>query len=46
MQGYCLKCKAMREIRDAKSVTLNTGRPAIQGYCLVCGGKMSRIGKA
>ncbi len=46
MQGYCLKCKAMREIRDAKSATVKNGRPATQGSCPVCGGKMSRMGKA
>jgi hypothetical protein len=46
MQGYCLKCRATREIRDAKAVTLKNGQPATQGSCPVCGSKMSRIGKA
>ena len=46
MQGYCLKCKATREIRNAKAVTLKNGRPATQGSCPVCGAKMSRMGKA
>ncbi len=46
MQGYCLKCKATREMRDAKAVTLKNGRPATQGSFPVCGGKMSRMGKA
>jgi len=46
MQGYCLKCKTKREMNNAKSVTLKNGRPATQGMCPVCGGKMSRMGKA
>jgi hypothetical protein len=46
MQGYCLKCKAMREMRDPKTVTLKNGQPATQGSCPVCGAKMSRGGKA
>ena len=46
MEGYCLKCRTKREIKDAVSVTLKNGRPATQGTCPVCGTKMTRIGKA
>ena len=46
MQGYCLKCRASREISNAKQITLKNGRPATQGTCPVCGTKMFRIGKA
>ncbi len=46
MQGYCLKCKTKREMRDAKLVILKNGHPATQGSCPVCRAKMSRIGKA
>ena len=46
MQGYCVKCRAKREIKDARAVTLKNGRPATQGVCPVCGTKMFRIGKS
>ncbi len=46
MQGYCVKCRARREMRNPRPVTLKNGRPATQGVCPVCGTKMFRIGKA
>jgi cold shock CspA family protein len=46
MQAYCLKCRAKREIKDPKTITMKNGRPATQGTCLVCGTKMFRLGKA
>jgi hypothetical protein len=46
MQGYCVKCRAKREIKNARAVTLKNGRPATQGICPVCGTKMFRIGKS
>lgn len=46
MQAYCLKCRAKREIKDPKTITMKNGRPATQGTCPVCGTKMFRIGKA
>lgn len=46
MQGYCVKCRLRREIKDAKSITMKNGRPATQGTCPNCGTKMFRIGKA
>jgi len=46
MQGYCVKCKAKREIKNAKAITMKNGKPATQGVCPVCGTKMFRIGKA
>jgi hypothetical protein len=46
MQAYCVKCRARREMRDARAVTLKNGRPATQGVCPVCGTKMFRIGKS
>ncbi len=45
MQAYCMKCKAKREMKDARSITMKNGRPATQGVCPVCGTKMFRIGK-
>ena len=45
MQGYCFKCRAKKEIKDAMRVTMKNGKPAIQGVCPNCGTKMFRIGK-
>lgn len=45
MQAYCMKCRAKREIRNAKAITMKNGRPATQGECPVCGTKVFRIGK-
>jgi Zn finger protein HypA/HybF involved in hydrogenase expression len=44
MQAYCVKCRAKREMTDAKAVTMKNGKPATQGVCPVCGTKMFRIG--
>jgi len=46
MQAYCVKCRAKREMRDARSITMKNGKPATQGVCPVCGTKMFRIGKS
>ena len=46
MQAYCVKCRAKREMKDAKAITMKNGRPATQGVCPTCGTKMFRIGKS
>ncbi len=46
MQAYCVKCKAKKEIKDAKSITMKNGKPATQGVCPTCGTKVFRIGKS
>jgi len=28
MQAYCMKCRAKKEIKDAKSITMKNGKPA------------------
>jgi Zn finger protein HypA/HybF involved in hydrogenase expression len=45
MQGYCVKCRAKREIKNAKAIVMKNKKPATQGVCPVCGTKMFRIGK-
>jgi hypothetical protein len=45
MQAYCVKCHTTREMKNAKSVTMNNGKPASKGVCPACGTKMYRIGK-
>jgi Zn finger protein HypA/HybF involved in hydrogenase expression len=47
-EGYCVKCKAKREIADGVEETMKNGRKAIKGKCPVCGTVMFKIlgGKA
>ena len=45
MQAYCVKCRAKREMKDPKAITMKNGKPATQGVCPTCGTKMFRIGK-
>lgn len=46
MEGYCVKCKAKREMKDEAQVTMKNGKPAVQGICSTCGTKMFKIGAA
>lgn len=51
MEGYCVKCKAKREIQNEREVTMKgkgkVKRRALTGTCPKCGTKMFRIlGKA
>ena len=46
VQGWCVKCKAKRDMKDPERVTLKNGRPATKGVCPVCGTKMTKIGGA
>ena len=43
MEAYCFKCRANREIQNAKVVTLKNDRPATEGVCPLCGTKVFRI---
>ncbi len=31
MRAYCVKCRAKKEMKDAKSITMKNGKPATQG---------------
>ncbi|UCH11861.1 MAG: hypothetical protein JSW18_03275 [Candidatus Omnitrophota bacterium] len=42
-EGYCVKCKAKKEIADGKEVTMKNGRKAMKGKCPDCGTSMFRI---
>jgi Zn finger protein HypA/HybF involved in hydrogenase expression len=51
VEGYCVKCKAKKEMVDAKEITMKgkggVQRKAMTGKCPTCGTKMFRImGKA
>ncbi|MBP8258151.1 MAG: hypothetical protein KA118_00635 [Verrucomicrobia bacterium] len=42
-EGYCVKCKARKEIVDAMEETMKNGRKAIKGKCPTCGAVMFKI---
>ena len=46
-EGYCVKCKAKKEISAGVEETMKNGRKAIKGKCPTCGTVMFKIlGKA
>jgi hypothetical protein len=45
MEGYCVKCREKRQIKDAQQIRTENGRPAMQGTCPVCGTKIFRFMK-
>ena len=44
--GYCMKCKAQRDMKHPEQITMKNGRPATQGTCAVCATKIFKIGAA
>lgn len=42
VQGYCMKCKAKREMLNPKKV-IKGGRHFMMGTCSKCGTKMAKI---
>jgi len=45
-EGYCVKCRAKREMQNPQQVTMKNGKPATTGTCPKCSTKMYKIGKA
>ncbi len=46
-EGYCVKCKAKREMKDSNEVVMKNQRRALKGTCPTCGTGMFKIlGKA
>ncbi len=47
VQAYCVKCKAKREMKDEKEISMKgkggTKRRAVSGVCPKCGTKMFKI---
>ena len=41
--GYCVKCKSVRKMLDAKEVTMKNGRKMMKGKCEKCSTTMCRI---
>ncbi len=42
-EGYCVKCKAKKEIIEAVEEVMKNGRKAIKGKCPTCGVVMFKI---
>jgi hypothetical protein len=43
--AYCVKCKAVRPVKDAAPVYMANGRPATRGVCPECGTGLFKIGE-
>lgn len=43
--GYCVKCKAKKEMKDTQKVTMKNKRQAMKGKCTCCGTGMYKIMK-
>ena len=41
--GWCMRCKAKREIVDGNTFKMKKGQPAIRGKCIKCGTTMVKI---
>ena len=46
MQGYCVKCRASKTMKNPESIVMKNKRPATKGTCPSCGTKMFKIGKS
>lgn len=42
-EGYCVKCREKRTIKDGKIVTTEKGRPMARGKCPECGTTVTRF---
>ncbi len=46
-QGYCVKCKAKKEMQNSTEIVMKNKRKALKGKCPDCGTGMFKIlGKA
>jgi hypothetical protein len=43
-EAYCVKDKKKVEVQNAERITMKNGKPALQGTCPECGGKVFKIG--
>lgn len=42
-EGYCVKCRQKRSIKNGTVETTKSGRKAAKGVCPVCGTKVTRF---
>ncbi|MGD2146813.1 MAG: DUF5679 domain-containing protein [Anaerolineae bacterium] len=45
-EGYCVKCRAKRQIKDGKVTVTEKGRRMAKGTCPECGTKVNRFLKS
>ncbi len=43
MEGYCVKCRAKRQMENTQEVTMKNGKKAMKGKCATCGTGMFKI---
>ena len=43
-EAYCVKDKHEGRSRNPQKITMKNGKPALQGTCPICGGKVFKIG--
>src|SRR3954451_23301863 len=43
-EAYCVKDKMKVEVQNPQRITMKNGKPALQGTCPQCGGKVFKIG--
>lgn len=43
MKGYCVKCKATKEMKDPVEKVAKNGRAMMCGTCPACGTKMTKF---
>ncbi len=47
MDGYCVKCREKREMKDTEETVTQKGMKIMKGKCTVCNTNMAKIlGKA
>ena len=42
-EGYCVKCKEKREMKDPEEVIMKNKMKAMKGTCTTCGTKIFKI---
>ncbi len=42
-EGYCVKCREKRKVKNAKVEETKSGRPMAKGKCPVCGTTVTRF---
>jgi hypothetical protein len=42
-EGYCVRCKKKRKMKDVKKIKMRNGRRRLSGRCSRCGTKMSKF---
>ncbi|MBI2547025.1 MAG: hypothetical protein HYW23_01105 [Candidatus Aenigmarchaeota archaeon] len=43
MEGYCLKCRQKREMKNDQETTTAKGLRMVKGQCSICSTNMSKI---